>query len=73
MDINIILSNNIINTKYKILITKNQKSLKISCKNNEDKIWNFFFRTERQCFSKKNYSLQHMIDTDGISCSILFA
>lgn len=38
MDINIILSNNIINTKYKILITKNQKSLKISCKNNEDKI-----------------------------------
>ena len=37
----------------------------------EDKIWKFFFRTERQCFKKKWYSFHHMIETDGISCSIL--
>ncbi len=37
----------------------------------EDKIWNFFFRTERKCFLKKWYSFHHMIETDGISCSIL--
>ena len=37
----------------------------------EDKIWNFFFRTERKCFLKKWFSFHHMIETDGISCSIL--
>lgn len=37
----------------------------------EDKIWNFFFRTERQCFKKNWYSFHHMIETDGVSCSIL--
>ena len=40
-------------------------------KRNEDKIWKFFFRTERQCFKQKHYSFHHMIETDGISCSIL--
>ena len=40
-------------------------------KKNEDKIWEFFFRTERQCFIKPNYSFHHMIETDGISASIL--
>jgi hypothetical protein len=40
-------------------------------KKNEDKIWKFFFRTERQCFKKPNYTFHHMIDTDGVSCSIL--
>lgn len=40
-------------------------------KKNEDKIWSFFFRTERQCFIKPNYSFHHMIETDGISASIL--
>ena len=39
---------------------------------NEDRIWNFFFRTERRCFNKPNYSFHHMIETDGVSCSILF-
>ena len=34
----------------------------------EDKIWNFFFRTERQCFKKNWYSFHHMIETDGGSC-----
>lgn len=37
----------------------------------EDKIWNLFFRTERKCFLKNWYSFHHMIETDGISCSIL--
>ena len=37
----------------------------------EDKIWEFFFRTERQCFKKKWYSFHHMIETDGVGCSIL--
>ena len=40
-------------------------------KRNEDKIWSFFFRTERQCFKKKDYSFHHMIETNGLSCSIL--
>ncbi len=37
----------------------------------EDKIWKFFFRTERKCFTKKHYTFHHMIETDGIGCSIL--
>ena len=37
----------------------------------EDKIWNFFFRTELSCFKKKKYTFHHMICTDGVSCSIL--
>jgi len=41
-------------------------------KKKENEIWKFFFRTERQCFSKKGYSFHHMIDTDGISVTILF-
>ena len=37
----------------------------------EDKIWNFFFRTELACFKKTKYTFHHMICTDGVSCSIL--
>ena len=37
-----------------------------------DEIWNFFFHTDKFCFYKKYYSFHHMIDTDGISCSIIF-
>ena len=40
-------------------------------KRHEDKIWNFFFRTERGSFKKKKYTFHHMICTDGISCSIM--
>jgi hypothetical protein len=40
-------------------------------KRNEDKIWEFFFRTERQCFKKPDYTFHHMIETDGVSCTIL--
>lgn len=37
----------------------------------ENKIWKFFFRTEIQCFKKPKYTFHHMIETDGVSCSIL--
>ena len=40
-------------------------------KKNEDKIWEFFFRTERKFFKKKYYEFHHMIETDGVSCSLL--
>jgi hypothetical protein len=40
-------------------------------KKHENKIWEFFFRTERQCFKKQKYTFHHMIETDGVSCSIL--
>ena len=35
-------------------------------KKNEDKIWKFFFRTERKMFRKNGYSFHHMVSTDGI-------
>jgi len=41
-------------------------------KKNEDKIWKFFFRTERKMFHKTDYSFHHMVSTDGIGLSILF-
>ena len=37
----------------------------------EDKIWNFFFRTEKKCFEQSDYTFNQMIETDGVSCSIL--
>jgi len=40
-------------------------------KRKEDKIWEFFFRTERKMFHKKYYEFHHMIETDGVSCSLL--
>jgi transposase len=64
-------------TLVHLLMTKNQgnKSEYLTegnLKKYENKIWKFFFRTERQCFSKPKYSFHHMISTDGISCCILF-
>jgi hypothetical protein len=41
-------------------------------KKNEDKIWEFFFRTERKMFCKTGYSFHHMVSTDGVGLSILF-
>ena len=41
-------------------------------KKNEDKIWKFFFRTEKKCFIKTGFSFHHMISTDGVGISILF-
>jgi len=40
-------------------------------KKNENKIWEFFFRTERKSFKKNGYTFHHMIETDGVSCSIV--
>ena len=41
-------------------------------KKHEDKIWKFFFRTEKKMFHKNNFSFHHMISTDGVGVSILF-
>ena len=63
-------------TLVHLLITKKQGNksdylFKGNLKRFENKIWKFFFRTERQCFNKPNYTFHHMIETDGMSCSIL--
>jgi hypothetical protein len=63
-------------TLVHLLMTKKQgnKGLyltKGNLKRNEDKIWKFFFRTERKSFHKKYYKFHHMIETDGISCTLL--
>lgn len=41
-------------------------------KKHEDKIWKFFFRTEKKEFSKTDFSFHNMISTDGVGVSILF-
>ena len=41
-------------------------------KKHEDKIWKFFFRTEKKVFRKTGFSFHHMISTDGVGVSILF-
>ena len=51
---------------------KGEYTTKGNLKINENKIWNFFFNTERQCFQKLNYTFHHMIETDGVSATILF-
>ena len=63
-------------TLVHLLMTKKQGNktdylLEGNLKKYEDKIWEFFFRTERQCFKKPKYTFHHMIETDGVSCSIL--
>ncbi len=63
-------------TLVHLLMTKKQgiKSeylTKGNLKRNENKIWEFFFRTERKMFHKKYYEFHHMIETDGISCTLL--
>ena len=52
--------------------TKTEYLSKGNLKLKEDQIWNFFFQTDRKCFKKKHYSFHHMIETDGVSCSLLF-
>ena len=40
----------------------------------QDRLWNFFFRTEKKCFHNKEslpYRFNYMIETDGVSCCIL--
>jgi hypothetical protein len=63
-------------TLVHLLMTKKQGNktyylLEGNLKKHENKIWEFFFRTERQCFKKPKYTFHHMIETDGVSCSIL--
>lgn len=63
-------------TLVHLLFTKKQGNktdylLEGNLKKYENKIWEFFFRTKRQCFKKPNYTFHHMIETDGVSCSIL--
>ena len=63
-------------TLVHLMMTKKQGNkrnylLDGNLKKYENKIWKFFFRTERQCFKKPNYTFHHMIETDGVSCSIL--
>lgn len=61
-------------TLVKLLITKKQGLKTFYAKNIsklQDKIWKFFFRTERKCFKKKDYTFNNLIETDGVSCSIL--
>ena len=63
-------------TLVHLMMTKKQGNkteylLEGNLKKYENKIWEFFFRTERQCFKKPNYTFHHMIETDGVSCSIL--
>lgn len=41
-------------------------------KKHEDKIWKFFFHTEKKVFRKTDFSFHHMISTDGVGVSILF-
>ena len=63
-------------TLVHLLFTKKQGNktdylLEGNLKKYENKIWEFFFRTERQSFKKSKYTFHHMIETDGVSCSIL--
>lgn len=63
-------------TLVHLLFTKKQGNktdylTKGNLKKYENEIWKFFFRTERQCFKKPKYTFHHMIETDGVSCSIL--
>lgn len=51
---------------------KGELITKGNLKKRQNEIWEFFFRTKKDCFQKKkNYTFHHMIKTDGISCSIL--
>ena len=63
-------------TLVHLLMTKKQGNksdflTKGNLKRKEDKIWEFFFRTERKMFHKKYYEFHHMIETDGVRCSLL--
>jgi hypothetical protein len=51
---------------------KGEYSNQGNTKKHEDKIWKFFFRTEKKVFRKTDFSFHHMIYTDGVGVSILF-
>ncbi len=39
---------------------------------NQNKLWNQFFKLDKKIFKKTNYTFNYMIKTDAISISILF-
>ena len=43
-----------------------------NCKKKENESWSLFFNTDLKCFKKMKYDFHHMIETDGVSCSIIF-
>ena len=54
--------------------TKEEFLTKGNLVRNQSKIWGFFFRTKKKCFhlsDQYKYTFDHMISTDGVSCSIL--
>lgn len=63
-------------TLVHLMMTKKQGNkseylFKGDLKRKEDEIWKFFFRTELRCFNKPKYQFHHMIETDGVSCTVL--
>ena len=54
--------------------TKEEFLTKGNLVRNQSKIWGFFFKTNKKCFHLSDthkYTFDHMISTDGVSCSIL--
>lgn len=37
-----------------------------------EKIWKWFFKTGKRTFSRKKYTFNYSIETDGVGCSIIF-
>ena len=52
----------------------NKNSYKTHVKDNEHELWCKFFNLNDQCFRKfkKEYQFAHMIETDGVACSVIF-
>ncbi|CAL8461643.1 g1174 [Coccomyxa elongata] len=38
---------------------------------NKEMIWETFFRTNKRAFETRDYRFNHMVNTDGVSCSVL--
>ena len=51
--------------------TKKGELLK-NIKDNQDDIWNGFLNLNHKTFNNKHYQFHHQIQTDGISCCLLF-
>ena len=51
--------------------TKSKLLTKGELARNKDRIWHTFFRTDMKTFRYRGYVFNHMIETDGVSASIL--
>lgn len=58
--------------KHKEITGKYKTKLVKKIENNKELIWSLFFKTNDKVFNRKGYEFYHMIQTDGISCSILY-